>query len=65
MKKEEEGMKHKSGDMKRRRQAAYRKGRRDLADNILDLLRAGRLDAVQERLRAETKPEGDGASDRA
>jgi hypothetical protein len=65
MRKEEEAMKHKSGDMKRRRQAAYRKGRRDLADDILDLLRAGRLDAAQERLRAETKPEGDGASDRA
>jgi hypothetical protein len=51
--------------MRRRRQAAYRKGRRDLADDILDLLRAGRLDAAQERLRAEIRQEGDGASDRA
>ncbi|QRM27346.1 hypothetical protein [Microvirga sp. VF16] len=51
-------MKHKSGDMARRRQAAYRKGRRDLADDILALLREGRLDAVQERLRAETKQVG-------
>jgi hypothetical protein len=65
MRKEEEVMKHKSGDMKRRRDAAYRKGRRDLADDILDLLSAGRLDAAQERLRSETKPEGDGSSDRA
>jgi hypothetical protein len=51
--------------MKRRRDAAYRKGRRDLADDILDLLREGRLDAAQERLRAETKQEGEGASERA
>jgi hypothetical protein len=58
-------MKHKPGDMKRRRQAAYRKGRRDLADDILDLLRAGRLDAAQERLRAQIRQEGDGASDMA
>jgi hypothetical protein len=59
-------MKHRSGDMRRRRQAAYRKGRRDLADDILDLLREGKLDAVQERLRAETRQEdGEGASDRA
>jgi hypothetical protein len=65
MRNEEGLMKHRSGDMRRRRQAAYRKGRRDLADDILDLLRAGRLDAAQERLRAEIRQEGDGASDRA
>jgi hypothetical protein len=65
MRKEEKAMKHKSGDMSRRRQAAYRKGRRDLADDILDLLRAGRLDAAQERLRVEIRQEGDGASDQA
>jgi hypothetical protein len=58
-------MKHKSGDMSCRRQAAYRKGRRDLADDILALLREGRLDAVQERLRAEISQEGNhGASER-
>jgi hypothetical protein len=51
--------------MRRRCQAAYRKGQRDLADDILAILRAGRLDTAQERLRAETKPKGDGASDRA
>lgn len=50
-------MKHRSGDMSRRRQAAYRKGRRDLAGDILYLLREGRLDAVQERLRIEIKQE--------
>jgi hypothetical protein len=57
-------MKHRSGDMSRRRQAAYRKGRRDLADDILALLREGRLDAVQERLRAEVRQDGDAASER-
>jgi hypothetical protein len=51
--------------MSRRRQAAYRKGRRDLADDILDLLREGRLDAIQERLQAEVGQEGQGASERA
>lgn len=51
-------MKHRSGDMRRRRQAAYRKGRRDLAGDILDLLREGKLDAVQERLRVEIRHEG-------
>jgi hypothetical protein len=47
-----------SGDMKRRRQAAYRRGRRDHAGDILTLLREGRLDAAQERLRAEIGQEG-------
>jgi hypothetical protein len=65
MREKEGSMKHKTEDMRRRRQAAYRKGQRDLADDILALLRAGRLDTAQERLRAETKPKGDGASDRA
>jgi hypothetical protein len=51
-------MKHRSGDMSRRRQAAYRKGRRDLAGDILALLREGRLDAVQERLWAEIRQVG-------
>jgi hypothetical protein len=57
-------MKHRSGDMSRRRQAAYRNGRRDLTDDILALLREGRLDAVQERLRAEVRQDGDAASER-
>jgi hypothetical protein len=52
--------------MRRRRQAAYRKGRRDLADDILDLLREGRLDAARERLRAEIRQDANqGASARA
>jgi hypothetical protein len=58
----ETAMKHRSGDMSHR-QAAYRKGRRDLADDILALLREGRLDAVQEWLRAEVRQDGDAASE--
>jgi len=43
--------------MARRRAAAYRRGRRDLAEDILALLRESRLDTALEQLRVEIKQE--------
>ena len=51
-------MRHRPGDTARRRQAAYLKGRRDLAEEVLALLSKGRLEAIQERLQVAIREEG-------
>ena len=58
-------MRHRPGDTARRRQIAYRKGRHDLAEEVLALLHKGTLDAIQERLRMEIMQESDASSQSA
>jgi hypothetical protein len=47
----------KPGDMKRRRHAAYQRGRCELAEELLALLHQGKPKAVLAQLRAEIRRE--------